>query len=81
MKSGSKLSWCFLRLNVNAFETEVNDSKRVIITSTVVIFNGGLTYFSEIRKLTANVEATLLGVLIPLCQRNSGRLEEVDREV
>ncbi|KAK2552517.1 Vacuolar protein sorting-associated protein 8-like protein [Acropora cervicornis] len=35
---------------------------------------------NEIRKLTANVEATLLGVLIPLCQRNSGRLEEADRE-
>ena len=37
--------------------------------------------FAEIRKLTANVEAVLLGVIIPLCQRNSGRLEEADREV
>ena len=36
---------------------------------------------TEIRKLTANVEAVLLGVLIPLCQRNSGRLDEADREV
>ena len=36
---------------------------------------------AEIRKLTANVEAVLLGVIIPLCQRNSGRLEEADREV
>ena len=35
----------------------------------------------EIRKLTTNIEAVLLGVLIPLCQRNSGRLEETDREV
>ncbi|KAL9958184.1 hypothetical protein ACROYT_G035162, partial [Oculina patagonica] len=35
---------------------------------------------NEIRKLTANVEAVLLGVIIPLCQRNSGRLEEADRE-
>ncbi|CAH3128652.1 unnamed protein product [Porites lobata] len=35
---------------------------------------------NEIRKLTANVEAVLLGVLIPLCQRNSGRLDEADRE-
>ncbi|RMX42196.1 hypothetical protein pdam_00017314 [Pocillopora damicornis] len=34
----------------------------------------------EIRKLTTNIEAVLLGVLIPLCQRNSGRLEETDRE-
>ena len=39
------------------------------------------TYLPEIRKLTANVEAVLLGVIIPLCQRNSGRLEEADREV
>ena len=38
-------------------------------------------YLVEIRKLTANVEAVLLGVIIPLCQRNSGRLEEADREV
>ena len=38
-------------------------------------------YLAEIRKLTANVEAVLLGVIIPLCQRNSGRLEEADREV
>ena len=36
---------------------------------------------AEIRKLTANVETILLGVIIPLCQRNSGRLEEADREV
>ena len=36
---------------------------------------------AEIRKLTAKVEAVLLGVIIPLCQRNSGRLEEADREV
>ena len=36
---------------------------------------------TEIRKFTANVEAVLLGVLIPLCQRNSGRLDEADREV
>lgn len=36
---------------------------------------------AEIRKLTANVEAVLLGVIIPLCQRNSGRLDEADREV
>lgn len=35
---------------------------------------------NEIRKMTANIEAVLLGVLIPLCQRNSGRLEEADRE-
>ncbi|XP_022795599.1 vacuolar protein sorting-associated protein 8 homolog [Stylophora pistillata] len=35
---------------------------------------------NEIRKLTTNIEAVLLGALIPLCQRNSGRLEEADRE-
>ena len=42
-----------------------------------------MTYsdLAEIRKLTRNVEAILLGVIIPLCQRNSGRLEEADREV
>ena len=52
-----------------------------MIINSIVIFNVGLTGFSEIRKLTANVEAILLGVIIPLCQRNSGRLEEADREV
>ena len=48
---------------------------------SVIISNIGVVDITEIRKLTANVEAVLLGVIIPLCQRNSGRLEEADREV
>ena len=47
----------------------------------IIICNIGVVDVAEIRKLTANVEAVLLGVIIPLCQRNSGRLEEADREV
>ena len=37
--------------------------------------------YPEIKKLTSDVEAVLLGVVIPLCQRNSGKLDEIDREV